>query len=64
MLFSLSLPKVMGCALYGLLIAQITSIVGEYEANRRMIAEKMDAIAIYIHKKNINSVKYIYVLFS
>jgi hypothetical protein len=54
----------MGCALYGLLIAQITSIVGEYEANRRMIAEKMDAIAIYIHKKNINSVKYIYVLFS
>mmetsp|Transcript_26206 Transcript_26206/g.34084 ORF Transcript_26206/g.34084 Transcript_26206/m.34084 type:complete len:441 (+) Transcript_26206:1135-2457(+) len=45
---------VSGCTLYGLLIAKITSIVGEYEANRRMIAEKMDAVALYIHKKRIH----------
>jgi hypothetical protein len=45
-----------GCGFYGLLIAQITSIVAEAESNRRLIAERVDAIASYVHAKDLNPV--------
>jgi len=43
-----------GCGFYGLLIAQITSIVAESESNRRVIAERVDAIASYVHAKDFH----------
>lgn len=37
-----------------MLIAQITSIVAEAESNRRIIAERIDAIAAYVHAKDFS----------
>lgn len=45
---------VLGCAFYGLLIAQITSIVADYDAHRRAIAERLDAISAYVHNKDFH----------
>jgi hypothetical protein len=48
--------KILGCAFYGLLIAQITSIVAEFDAHRRAIAERLDAISAYVHGKDFHPV--------